>query len=222
MLDNIEAVLFDLDGTLVDSMGIWKDIDIEFLGEYNIVVPEGLDSEIAGMSFTETAGYFRERFYIPLSVEEMKERWNQMAYDAYATRIPFKEGAFEFLRHLKDNHIKTGIATSNSRLLVEAVMQGLGMEGYIDVVRTSCEVSYGKPAPDIYLQVAEDLEVQTSQCLVFEDIPEGLMAGNAANMRTCAVKDKYSNHKITEIKRLANYYIDSFNDILTRNYEVLK
>lgn len=222
MLDEIEAVIFDLDGTLIDSMGVWKEIDIEFLQEYNIEVPAGLSQRIAGMSFTDTALYFIEQFDIPLSVDEMKARWNQMAYDAYEQRVPFKDGAYEFLRYLKDNHFKTGIATSNSRILVDAVMDSLGMNGYIDCVRTSCEVPVGKPSPDIYLLVANDLDVSPSRCLVFEDIPEGIMAGNAANMRTCAVKDEHSKEKIREKKRLANYYIDSYYDILTKNYEVLK
>lgn len=222
MLEGIEAVIFDLDGTLVDSMGIWKDIDIEFLREYNIEVPSGLNQKVAGMSFTDTALYFIEHFQIPLTVDEMKARWNSMAYTAYEQKVPFKDGAFEFLRYLKDNHFKTGIATSNSRILVDVVVESLGMGAYIDIIRTSCEVAAGKPAPDIYLQVARDLNISPAKCLVFEDIPEGIMAGNAANMKTCAVQDAHSKEKIIEKKRLADYYIDSYHDILTKNYEVLR
>ncbi len=73
MLKDIKAVLFDLDGTLVDSMWLWKDIDIEYLGRYGIAFPENLQAEIEGMSFSETAVYFKNRFQLSVSLEEIKE-----------------------------------------------------------------------------------------------------------------------------------------------------
>ena len=92
MMDGIEAVIFDLDGSLVDSMWIWKDIDIEYLGRFGLEPPAGLQSEIEGMSFSETAGYFKERFRLPDSVEKIKEDWNRMAWDKYMSQVPLKEG----------------------------------------------------------------------------------------------------------------------------------
>ena len=72
MLEKIQAVIFDLDGTLVDSMWMWKDIDIEYLGRFGIALPEDLQDKIEGMSYTETAVYFKERFQIPCTLEEIK------------------------------------------------------------------------------------------------------------------------------------------------------
>ena len=97
MMDGIEAVIFDLDGSLVDSMWIWKDIDIEYLGRFGLEPPVGLQSEIEGMSFSETAGYFKERFRLPDSVEKIKEDWNRMAWDKYMSQVPLKEGVREYL-----------------------------------------------------------------------------------------------------------------------------
>lgn len=114
MLDEIQAVIFDLDGTLVDSMWMWKDIDIEYLGQFGISVPETLQQEIEGMSFTETAVYFKETFQIPKSTEEIKEDWYEMAYEKYAHQVPLKEGAMGFLKFLRKRGIRTGIATSLS------------------------------------------------------------------------------------------------------------
>lgn len=221
MLENIEAVIFDLDGTLVDSMWMWEAIDIEFLSNYDIDFPEDLGKQVEGMSFTETAQYFKDTFQLSLTLDDIKDIWNRMAYDKYATEVPFKEGAFEFLRYLKENDIKIGIATSNSRQLVDAVIQSLGMGKYLNSVRTACEVEKGKPSPDIYLLVADDLGVDPAHCLVFEDVPAGLMAGNAAGMITCAVKDDFSKDLIVAKKELADYYIETYDDILTKNYEVL-
>ena len=88
MLDEIQAVIFDLDGTLVDSMWMWKDIDIEYLRQYGIELPETLQQDIEGMSFTETATYFKETFQIPKSLEEIKQDWYDMAYEKYAHEVP--------------------------------------------------------------------------------------------------------------------------------------
>lgn len=221
MLEQVKAVIFDLDGTLVDSMWVWKEIDIEFLALFGIEVPDNLQKEIEGKSFTETAEYFKDVFQIPMSIEEMKNVWNQMAYEKYSSVVPLKDGVYEFLRYLKENKIPAGIATSNSRELLLAVLEGLGVEGYFQVLCTGCEVGRGKPFPDVYLKVASELQVDPKDCLVFEDLPAGLLAGKAAGMKTCAVKDEFSKGMIVEKKQLADYYIESYDDILTRNYEVL-
>ena len=145
-----------------------------------------------------------------------------MAYEKYSSVVPLKDGVYEFLRYLKQNKIPTGIATSNSRELLLAVLDGLGVKDHFDVLCTGCEVGRGKPFPDIYLAVANQLHMDPKDCLVFEDLPAGIRAGKAAGMKTCAVKDEYSQGMIVEKKQLADYYIDSYDDILTRNYEVLQ
>ena len=118
MLENIKAVLFDLDGTLVDSMWVWKDIDIEYLGKFGHALPDGLQNEIEGMSFSETAVYIKNKFQIPDPVEKMKADWNRMAWDKYTYEVPLKDGALEFLDHCHKNDIRLGIATSNSLSLI--------------------------------------------------------------------------------------------------------
>ena len=102
MLKNINAVIFDLDGTLVDSMWMWKAIDVEYLSRFGIELPEDLQREIEGMSFSETAVYFKERFQLEPSVEEIKDTWNEMAYEKYANEVPLKQGALKFLKYLKE------------------------------------------------------------------------------------------------------------------------
>ncbi|BBF42537.1 HAD-superfamily hydrolase, subfamily IA, variant 3:HAD-superfamily hydrolase, subfamily IA, variant 1 [Lachnospiraceae bacterium KM106-2] len=213
MLKDIKACLFDLDGTLVDSMWMWKDIDIEYLGKHGIELPEDLQRSIEGMSFSETAMYFKERFQITESVDEIKATWNQMAMNKYANEVPLKEGVLEFLQYLKKKGIKTGIATSNSKELVSIVIDKHGIREYFNSIRTSCEVEKGKPAPDIYELVASDLEVDPSHCLVFEDVIQGIMAGKNAKMKVCAVADLYSEDVRKEKEELADYFIDSYKDI---------
>lgn len=213
MLQDIKAVIFDLDGSLVDSMWIWKDIDVEYLGRFGITLPHNLQKEIEGKSFSETAVFFKERFQIPDSLEQMKEDWNRMAWDKYINDVPLKPGADLFLQYCINHGIKLGIATSNSRQLVEAVADARGFGKNFDCIMTACEVAKGKPAPDIYLAVADKLGVQPKDCLVFEDIVPGIMAGKNAGMRVCAVEDEYSMHQTLDKKELADYYIKDFYEI---------
>jgi HAD superfamily hydrolase (TIGR01509 family) len=220
ILDQIEAVIFDLDGTLMDSMWLWTEIDIEYLGRYGFSLPPDLQTAIQGMSFTETAVYFKERFQLPDSVEEIKQEWNRMAYDKYANEVPLKKGAFAFLQELRQQGLKTAIASSNSRELIMACLTNNRAEELFDCITTSCDVGKGKPAPDIYLHVAETLGVDPKHCLVFEDITAGIQAGLRAGMRVCAVEDAHAADQRGEIRQLAHYYIRDYDEIRKGTYEV--
>lgn len=213
-LDNVKAVIFDLDGTLVDSMWIWREIDIEYLARFGLTLPETLQSEIEGMSFRETAVYFKERFDIPDSLETIMNNWNEMAWEKYANEVPLKPGAKAFLDLCKSRNIKLGIATSNSRELAQNIADTHGLHDYFDCIMTGSDVAKGKPAPDIYLAAAEKLGVSPANCLVFEDICPGIMAGQSAGMRVCAVEDDYSANQKAAKQQLADYYITDYSEIV--------
>ena len=166
------------------------------------------------MSFSETATYFKKRFDLPDSLEQIKSDWNRMAWDKYCNEVPVKEGVIPFLEYLKEKKIPAGIATSNSRELVDLIIEKHQMIGYFTSIRTSCEVAMGKPSPDIYLLVAKDFGVEPSRCLVFEDIIVGIMAGKNADMKVCAVYDKYSDQDRKEKMKLADYYVGSITEVL--------
>lgn len=221
MLENIQSVIFDLDGTLVDSMWLWHDIDVEFLEQRGLVLPETYQHDIEGMSFTETAVYTKELFCLGESVEELKSIWNRMAYEKYSNEVPFKPGAETFLRHCRQQGITLGIATSNSKELVGAVINALRFQADIQEIVTACEVAHGKPAPDVYLEAAKRLSTSPERCLVFEDVPMGIRAGKNAGMRVCAVEDSFSAHQENEKRRLADYYITSYEQVLDNTYEIL-
>ena len=213
MLENVDAVIFDLDGTVVDSMWMWEAIDIEYLARFGIGLPPDLQKKISGMSFSETAVYFKETFHIPDSLDKIKDDWNEMAMDKYCHEVPLKPGVLSFLQDLKEKGIKTGIATSNSKELALAVLDKLEIAPYFDEVHMSCEVKTGKPAPDIYLLVAQYLGVEPERCLVFEDISEGILAGKAAGMKVCGVEDDFSADYREEKRQLADYYISHYDEI---------
>lgn len=207
-----KAVIFDLDGTLVDSMWVWERIDQKFLSDHGIQVPDDMNKVLEGKSFTETACYFKERFHLQLSIEEIKTCWNEMAYGYYTQEVTLKTGAKAFLEWLEAEGIKMGIATSNSMELVSAVLKALEIEHFFTEVCTSCEVGRGKPFPDIYLKVAEKLEVMPQDCLVFEDIPNGIRAGKNAGMTAWGIEDRQPEVLKKEVKQLADDYVKDYEE----------
>ena len=212
-LREADAVLFDLDGTLVDSMWMWKEIDIEYLGRFGYTCPPDLQKIIEGMSFSETAEYFKSCFRIPDSIDEIKAAWIQMSIEKYRNEVTLKPGALRLLQYLEHTGKKAGIATSNGRDMVDAVLESLQIRPYFQVIATACEVAAGKPAPDIYLEVARRLQAEPSRCMVFEDVPAGILAGKRAGMRVCGVEDAFSTGMREEKIELADFYIDDYNEL---------
>ena len=219
---NIDAIIFDLDGTLVDSMWIWPAVDREYFAKYNLDVPESFYEEMEGKSYSELALLFYETFTtLNCTVEDIKQEWYDMSYEKYLHEVPLKPGVFEMIKELRKTGMKFGIATSNSRELTDAVLEALQVKHLFDSVRTACEVKQGKPSPDVYLLVASDLQREPEKCLVFEDIPKGILAGKNAGMKVCAIDDATSRAQNPRKKELADYYINDYNDIINSTYEVL-
>ena len=214
MIKNIKACIFDLDGTLVDSMWMWPEIDKEYLGRFGIEYDDNLKNEIDGISFHETAVYFKNKFGISDSIEKICKDWEDMAYDKYKYEVKEKRGCQKFLEQLKSKGIKMGIATSNNRSMVDVVLESLGMKNFFEVITTSDEVKKGKPAPDVYLTTAKLLNVEPKYCLVFEDVVAGIIAGKSAGMKVCAVEDDFTREVRQRKKELSDYYIDDYSELL--------
>ncbi|MGL4361953.1 MAG: HAD family hydrolase [Cellulosilyticaceae bacterium] len=216
MSNKYDAVIFDLDGTLIDSMWVWKKIDEVFCETHKITLPIDIDNELEGKSFTETAHFFKERFELVVSVEEIKEHWNELAFTFYTSEVHLKTGVMTFLEYLKERNIKMGIATSNSTYLVMAVLKYLKIEQFFDFVCTSCEVEKGKPHPFVYLKVAEKLDILPEKCLVFEDVANGIRAGKNAGMDVWAVNDGQDEKVIEILKNLADDFVDDYDEVLMK------
>ena len=221
MLEGIKGIIFDLDGTMVDSMWMWRGIDNEFMNAHGLEMTDDLETAIEGMSFRETAEYFVRTYPLQETVEELMDIWVQMAIDKYQNEVPVKPGLILFLQEMKKRGIRMGIATSNARILLDAVADAHGFYDYMDGMLTANEVKRGKPAPDVFLAVAEKIGIAPADCLVFEDIPQGIRAGLAAGMKVCAVFDEYSKAQEAEKRTLAHYYIDSYDQVLDGSYERL-
>ena len=209
-----EAAIFDLDGTLIDSMGMWGEIDIEYLEKFGIEVPENLQRDLEGLRFTEVAEYFRERFGITDSVEEIGQTWIDMAEYKYRHDIPLKPGARELIRKMSENGVRMAIASSNHLRLIEEILSIHGISEYFDTITTCDDVTANKPEPDVYLYTAEKLGTSPSSCIVFEDIPIGIQSGKRAGMTVAAVYDTYSENVREQKEMEADFFIQDYYELL--------
>lgn len=214
MLSNIKAAIFDLDGTLIDSMWVWEKIDIDYLKIRGIDLPHDLRDHIAHLSFDETAKYFKNRFNLPDTLDEIKSEWNEMALHEYSSNIGLKPGVIKFLEKLKNKNIKIALATSNSQLLLELALKNNEIYHYFDSITTTSEVSRGKDHPDIYLLAAKKLNTKPENCLVFEDILPAVKSARSVGMKVVGVKDTAASHQEAEIIAFSSIFINNFFDLL--------
>lgn len=212
MLNNIKAAIFDLDGTLVNSMWVWDKINDDMFKELNMEKPKNFRQEINHLSFKETAIYFKNKYSPNSTVEGLMKSWNDNSYNYYANEVLLKDGAKEFLEKLKENNIKIGLATSNSTTLLEATLKNNDIYNLFDAITTTGEVSRGKNFPDVYLLAAEKLSVNPCECIVFEDILAAAQGAKAAGMKVIAVHD--NNEDEEELRKFADKYINDFNELL--------
>jgi HAD superfamily hydrolase (TIGR01509 family) len=212
-----KAVIFDLDGTLIDSMGIWFEVDKEFLRKRNIAVPKNLFQEVeGGNSYTEIAQFFKDRFDLPESIEEIMEEWTNMVSSHYENDIRLKPGAAEFLDYLKSRSLKLGLGTSNCLSLTEAVLRNNSALNMFDSIKAGCTDIRGKPFPDIFLSVAEELGVEPEECLVIEDVLVGVQAARMAGMTVYAIEDEYVGEERNTVKQTADFYGKDFKELLQK------
>lgn len=214
MLKNIKAAIFDLDGTLIDSMWVWEQIDIDYLASKNLKVPSTLRDEISHLSFKEVALYFKTKFNLEDDIDSILSTWNNMALDHYSNNVKLKPGALNFLKYLKSKNIKIGLATSNNKLLIEAALKSTGIYNYFDSITTTDESKRSKSNPDVYLLAANKLNTAPEACIVFEDIVEAVKGAKLANMAVIAVYDEASLDKKDILVELADKYIYNYDEVI--------
>lgn len=194
MTDNTgKAAIFDLDGTLLDSMGVWDQVDIDFLSKRGIDVPDDYMVKVASMQFRQIAEYTIARFDLPDTPEQLMAEWDEMARVMYATAVEAKPGAAEYLARLKESGARLAVATSLPPALRGPAMEHVGIDGYFDeVVSVDDAGDVGKDRPDVYLLAASRLGVEPSDCTVFEDLLVGLRSAKSVGMRVWAMRDDSS------------------------------
>lgn len=208
-----QGAIFDLDGTLLDSMGVWRKIDADFLGKRGFAVPEDYVKQVTAMDFQAAANYTIARFSLEEKPEDIIREWREMVVDAYTYQVQLKPYAKEYLEKLKAQGIPIALATAASPDLYVPALRNNGVLELFDAFVSVQEVERGKGFPDVYLKAAERIGVNPKDCVVFEDILKGIQGAKMGGFQTVAVYDAASWYEQDALKKEADRYITDFSQI---------
>jgi HAD superfamily hydrolase (TIGR01509 family) len=214
----MKAVIFDVDGTLFDSMPFWDDAGKLFLESVGIYTKEDLSHTLLSMTMKEGAEYLIKNYVPQMTIDEVLQGIIDVMNDAYRNKISLKKGAAQLLKRLKENNIPVVIATATDRTLLEAALNRLEIFDFIDKIFTCSECNTTKSVPDIYLNACDWLDTSPEETVVFEDTLQAISTVSASNFITVAVKDQSSIHHQVQIKEKADLFIEDFNQFNLEKY----
>ena len=206
--------LFDLDGTLIDSNGVWLQIDLDFLAARGLPYSREYSEAVSHITYQQAAQYTKDCFGLRESTEEIMQIWSDMALDAYAHHIPLKDGVLEYLEQEVRKGEKLAIVTSCMDHLCQAVLQQHGIGALFEHITTVREVSRDKKFPDIYLLAAQKAGVSPAACTMYEDSPTAVKGARSAGMRVIGVHDPFFSIYKEDMRAFCDGYIDSFRQLL--------
>ena len=212
-----DAAIFDLDGTLLDSMYVWHHIDDVFFARRGMKTPPDYGRALAGLSYRESAEYTKTRFGFTQPWEEIVQEWTDLAHEEYALHVPLKKGAREYLQFLKAAGVKLAVATALPEYLYRPCLEHLGVLGMFEALCSTDETGgRGKKNGEVFLLAASRLGIKPESCAVFEDTLEGLRGAKATGMLAYCSKDPSNSHAFPEIETFADGMVDCFLDMLPR------
>jgi HAD superfamily hydrolase (TIGR01509 family) len=185
----IEAVVFDLDGVLVDSEHVWDAARRELAAERGLPWPEPATRDMMGMSSVEWSRYMHDRVGLPEPPEEISAEVVRRLEEIYRRELPLIDGAAEAVERLAE-HWPLGLASSSNRELIDLVLELSGLTRLFQVTVSSEEVPRGKPAPDVYLEAARRLGVAPARCAAVEDSENGIRSAKAAGMYVLVIPNR--------------------------------
>lgn len=207
----IKAILFDMDGVLLDSEWIYLHSLKKLLKKMDIDADIHELAVVVGMKMEAISDYLIQHYPIPYTVKELSD-YQDAAFDEEVAISELKpmEGLIEFLKLLKENHMKVALASSSERTWISQVLDALDIEEYFDLIVSGEMVTHSKPHPEIFLKAAELLNVTINECLVIEDSVNGICAGKAAGMKVIG----YKGSKIIQDTSYADKEVYSFKELL--------
>ena len=185
----IEAVIFDLDGVILDSEELWDEVREGLARERGGRWHTGAQADMMGMSSREWSVYLHERIGLPEPPEEINREVVRRMLERYRRELPLIPGAVEAVERLAA-HWQLGLASSSNRELIDAALEASGLGRHFRVTVSSEEVAHGKPAPDVYLKAARRLEIAPERSAAIEDSHNGIRSAKAAGMRVVAIPNR--------------------------------
>ena len=213
MHGKLQAVIFDMDGVLIESESLWRKAMIQGFKEFNMELSEADCRKTMGLRINEVIEIWIKHFgFFQLSAANIEKRIMALLLDLIEKEGEFIPGIPELLNFCNENKLKTGIATSSSRELMNAVIKKLRLEKQFDAALSAEFMTYGKPHPEVFLACASQLMVPPQQCLVIEDSFNGAVAAKAAQMKVIAVPDE--DHIHVKGFAVADYRAKNMQEVL--------
>ena len=209
----IYGAIFDADGTLLNSMHIWRECGAYYLRSIGLTPEEGLSAKLWPLSFEQGCRYIRDRYNLKCSVQEIREGIFVMIENFYRNEAVLKPGVREVLERVRLRNIPMVIATSGDGELLGAALRRNGIAEYFSRVFTCGELNTDKRHPEIFVACAEFLGLATEDIAVFEDSLFALETAKCAGFIAIGVEDKYSIHDRDRIIFTADYYVEDWRQV---------
>ena len=213
-MKKLKYKIFDLDGTLLDSMAAWRNLGKDYLLQKGINPPDNLNEIIAAMSMIESAAYFQKAFKIDLSAEEIIKEIKMLIENKYKYEFKLKPYVKEYLQKLKDENSVMCIVTATPLKLAKAALERNEIIDYFSFVISCDEVGVGKNNPDIFILAANKLNAKPYEIAVYEDADFALITAKEAGFYTIGVYDDYFKNERKDIELISDIYIESFKELL--------
>lgn len=204
LLQGKKGVLFDMDGTLIDSMPMWRTLDVEYIGRYGIHPDMEFHHQVATMTLIQAANFIKEQFDIPKTSEEIFNDFQNMVIEEYRNTIPLKPYARELVKWMKRDGYKVAVATANEIHLSEMVLERTGLMADVDTI-VSCTMSgASKESPAVYELACANMRITPVECVIFEDSLRAMYTAKKAGFVTVAVYDDVAKDSWEEICRITD------------------
>ena len=203
-----------MDGTLLDSMWMWHQVEAEYLKSLEVTLRPDLAEALSSLSFIEVAEYFQAEYGVNKTIEEITIEKNAMMENFYSREVNLKSGVVQVLETLRVRGIKMCAATATDRYLIESALRKTGVLGYFDKIFTCGEEKTSKKTPEIFIRAAAFLGTDISETLVFEDARHAVKSAKNAGFKVVGVYDRAAESHQAEIRELSDYYFVSMDELL--------
>lgn len=213
-IENIKLFLFDLDGTILDSLKIWNDIDLLFFKNHNLIMGEYYHIAIAPLTLEETATYTKNTYKLDIDEEQIMKEWSDLAIKEYAENVNLKKGVKEFLDYLKNKNVHLAIATSCNEEMFKPCLERYGIVSYFEHFYTSQNLKINKSNTNFFKEILNEYKIEPDQILFFEDSLASMKCAKSLGFNVVAVMDKKWEKQKEEIIASSDDQIEDFSQFI--------